>query len=724
MDAPSIIESLNDAQKEAVTAPNKALLVLAGAGSGKTRVLVHRIAWLVKVEQVSAHSILAVTFTNKAAKEMLGRVGDMLAMPARGMWVGTFHSIAHRLLRAHYRDAGLPEGFQILDAQDQLRVIKRVMKELNLDDNEWPPKQAQWFINAKKDDGLRPGNIQHHGDFFVSTMVKVYYAYEEACKTAGLVDFNELLLRAYELWANNPHLLKHYQERFQHILVDEFQDTNAIQYAWIRLLCNDNNRITIVGDDDQSIYGWRGAKIENIQQFENDFPDCKISRLEQNYRSTSTILKAANAVIAYNSDRMGKSLWTEGNEGEPITVYSAFNEQEEARFIAARIEDWVQQGNSYNDIAILYRSNAQSRILEDAMLNRSIPYRIYGGLRFFERAEIKDTLAYLRLMTNRDDDPSFERVVNTPARGLGEKSVDLVREKARNDETSLWKAANTMVVEQLLPPRARTAMAGFLHLINELDSSTAEMDLWEQTEVVIEHSGLMDKVSKEKGEKAQARKENLQELVNATREFDPDEVIVEETPDMSPLTAFIAHASLEAGDTQADEYQEAVQMMTLHSAKGLEFPLVFIAGMEEKLFPHQMSLDEPGGLEEERRLAYVGITRAMKQLYLTYAEKRRMWGRETYPSVSRFISEIPADLMTEVRLNTQVQRPVFQKQSPIKPKGPEGFHLGQLVQHPKFGKGIIINYEGDGPQASVQVNFEKEGLKKLMLAYAKLEPAS
>ena len=724
MDASSIIESLNDAQTEAVTAPNKALLVLAGAGSGKTRVLVHRIAWLVKVEQVSAHSILAVTFTNKAAKEMLGRVEDMLAMPARGMWVGTFHSIAHRLLRAHYRDAGLPEGFQILDAQDQLRVIKRVMKELNLDDNEWPPKQAQWFINAKKDDGLRPGNIQHHGDFFVSTMVKVYYAYEEACKTAGLVDFNELLLRAYELWANNPHLLKHYQERFQHILVDEFQDTNAIQYAWIRLLCHEGNRITIVGDDDQSIYGWRGAKIENIQQFENDFPDCKISRLEQNYRSTSTILKAANAVISYNSDRMGKSLWTEGNEGEPITIYSAFNEQEEARFIAARIEDWVQQGNSYNDIAILYRSNAQSRILEDAMLNRNIPYRIYGGLRFFERAEIKDTMAYLRLMTNRDDDASFERVVNTPARGLGEKSVDLIRAKAREDESSLWQAASKMVVDQLLPPRARTAMAGFLHLINELDSSTKEVDLWEQTEVVIEHSGLMDKVSKEKGEKAQARKENLQELVNATREFDPDEMIPEETPDMTPLMAFIAHASLEAGDTQADEYQESVQMMTLHSAKGLEFPLVFIAGMEEKLFPHQMSLDEPGGLEEERRLAYVGITRAMQQLYLTHTEKRRMWGRETYPSVSRFISEIPAELMTEVRLNTQVQRPVFQKQSPIKRKGPEGFHLGQLVQHPKFGKGIIINYEGEGPQASVQVNFEKEGLKKLMLAYAKLEPSS
>lgn len=724
MDATSIIESLNDAQKEAVTAPNKALLVLAGAGSGKTRVLVHRIAWLVKVEQISAHSILAVTFTNKAAKEMLGRVEDMLAMPARGMWIGTFHSIAHRLLRAHYRDAGLPEGFQILDSQDQLRVVKRMMKELNLDDSEWPPKQAQWFINGKKDDGLRAKDIHHHGDFFVSTMLKVYYAYEEACKTAGLVDFNELLLRAYELWAKNPQLLKHYQDRFKHILVDEFQDTNAIQYAWINLLCHEGNRVTIVGDDDQSIYGWRGAKIENIQQFEDDFPDCKTSRLEQNYRSTATILKAANAVIAYNSDRMGKNLWTEGNEGEPITIYAAFNEQEEARFIAGRIEDWVQQGNSYNDIAILYRSNAQSRILEDAMLNRNIPYRIYGGLRFFERAEIKDTMAYMRLMTNRDDDTSFERVVNTPARGLGEKSIDLVRAQAREDETSLWQAAHKMVVEQLLPPRARTAMSSFVSLINELDSSTEKLDLWEQTEIVIEHSGLMDKISKEKGEKAQARKENLQELVNATREFDPDEAIPEETPDMTPLTAFIAHASLEAGDTQADEYQESVQMMTLHSAKGLEYPLVFIAGMEEKLFPHQMSLDEPGGLEEERRLAYVGITRAMKQLYLTHAEKRRLWGRETYPTISRFINEIPAELMTEVRLNTQVKRPVFQKESPIRRKGPEGFYLGQLVSHPKFGKGIIISYEGDGPQASVQINFEKEGLKKLMLAYAKLEPAS
>lgn len=726
MDATSIIQPLNDAQKEAVTAPNKALLVLAGAGSGKTRVLVHRIAWLVQVERISAHSILAVTFTNKAAKEMLGRVEDMLAMPARGMWIGTFHSIAHRLLRAHYRDAGLPEGFQILDAQDQLRVIKRVMKELNLDDNEWPPKQAQWFINGKKDDGLRPGDIHHHGDFFVSTMVKVYYAYEEACKRGGLVDFNELLLRAYELWANNPHLLKHYQDRFQHILVDEFQDTNAIQYAWIRLLCNDNNRITIVGDDDQSIYGWRGARIENIQQFEKDFPDCKVSRLEQNYRSTSTILKAANAVIANNHDRMGKSLWTDGNQGEPIILYSAFNEQEEARFIAARIEDWIQQGNSYDDIAILYRSNAQSRILEDAMLQKNIPYRIYGGLRFFERAEVKDTLAYLRLMTNRDDDTSFERVVNQPARGLGEKSVDLIRTQARQEQTSLWQAANKMVVEQLLPPRAKTAMAGFLHLINELESSTAELDLWEQTEIVIEHSGLLEMYSKEKGEKGQARKENLQELVNATREFDPDEVVPDELPDMSPLQAFIAHATLEAGETQADEYQESVQMMTLHSAKGLEFPLVFIAGVEEKLFPHQMSLDEPGGLEEERRLAYVGITRAMKQLYLTFAEKRRIFGRETYPQQSRFIREIPDELLTEVRLNTQVQRPVFNRspKSPIRRKGPEGFYLGQLVKHPKFGTGIIINYEGDGPQASVQVNFEKEGLKKLMLAYAKLEPVN
>ncbi|MRX28039.1 DNA helicase II [Kangiella sp. HZ709] len=722
MDAASILDSLNDPQKEAVTAPNKALLVLAGAGSGKTRVLVHRIAWLVQVEHVSAHSVLAVTFTNKAAHEMRGRVEDMLAMPARGMWIGTFHSIAHRLLRAHYKDAGLPEGFQILDSQDQLRVIKRVMKELNLDDNEWPPKQAQWYINAKKDEGLRPGSIHHHGDFFISTMVKIYYAYEEACKTAGLVDFNELLLRAYELWANNPTLLKHYQDRFQHILVDEFQDTNHIQYAWIRLLTNDNNRITIVGDDDQSIYGWRGAKIENIRQFENDFPDCKVSRLEQNYRSTSTILQAANAVIANNNDRMGKNLWTEGNQGDPICLYAAFNEQEEARFIASRIQDWVEQGESYNDIAILYRSNAQSRILEEAMLLKGIPYRIYGGLRFFERAEVKDTLAYLRLMTNRDDDASFERVVNQPARGLGQKSVDSVREVARAEQISLWQAATKMVSEQLLTPRARNALEGFIKLVDELDSDTQELELGEQTEIVIEHSGLLEMYSKEKGEKGQARKENLQELVNAAREFDPDEMVPEELPDMSELTAFLSHASLEAGDNQAEEYQESVQMMTLHSAKGLEFPLVFIAGVEEKLFPHQMSVDEPGGLEEERRLAYVGITRAMKQLYLTYAEKRRLFGRESYPQVSRFVREIPSELLTEVRLNTQVQRPVFVKESPIRKKGPEGFYLGQLVKHPKFGKGIIINYEGDGPQASVQINFESEGLKKLMVAYAKLEP--
>ncbi len=722
MDAASILDSLNDPQTEAVTAPNKALLVLAGAGSGKTRVLVHRIAWLVQVEHVSAHSILAVTFTNKAAHEMRGRVEDMLAMPARGMWIGTFHSIAHRLLRAHFKDAGLPEGFQILDSQDQLRVVKRVMKELNLDDNEWPPKQAQWYINAKKDEGLRPGSIHHHGDFFISTMVKVYYAYEEACKTAGLVDFNELLLRAYELWANNPALLKHYQDRFQHILVDEFQDTNHIQYAWIRMLTNDNNRITIVGDDDQSIYGWRGAKIENIRQFENDFPDCKVSRLEQNYRSTSTILQAANAVIANNNDRMGKNLWTEGNQGDPICLYAAFNEQEEARFIASRIQDWVEQGESYNDIAILYRSNAQSRILEEAMLLKGIPYRIYGGLRFFERAEVKDTLAYLRLMTNRDDDASFERVVNQPARGLGQKSVDSVREVARAEQISLWQAATKMVSEQLLTPRARNALEGFIKLVDELDSDTQELGLGEQTEIVIEHSGLLEMYSKEKGEKGQARKENLQELISAARDFDPDEMVPEELPDMSELTAFLSHASLEAGDNQAEEYQESVQMMTLHSAKGLEFPLVFIAGVEEKLFPHQMSVDEPGGLEEERRLAYVGITRAMKQLYLTYAEKRRLFGRESYPQVSRFVREIPSELLTEVRLNTQVQRPVFVKESPIRKKGPEGFYLGQLVKHPKFGKGIIINYEGDGPQASVQINFENDGLKKLMIAYAKLEP--
>ncbi len=716
MDVTLILDGLNKVQREAVMATESSLLVLAGAGSGKTRVLVHRIAWLIATENISPHAIMAVTFTNKAAHEMRSRVEELMGRSTSSMWIGTFHGLAHRLLRAHARDAGLPDTFQILDSDDQLRVIKRVMKEMSLDDTEWPPRQAQWFINKQKDEGKRPEDIQHNGELFTSIHTKVYYQYQEACKTGGLVDFAELLLRAFEVIRDNQHLREHYQERFKHLLVDEFQDTNGIQYAWLRLMSAKDCGISIVGDDDQSIYGWRGAKIENIQRFDREFTDTKTIRLEQNYRSTGAILKAANAVIAHNQERMGKNLWTEGSDGEPISLYAAFNEQEEARFIAARITDWFKDGNAYSDCAILYRSNAQSRVLEEFLLQRQIPYRIYGGLKFFERAEVKDTLAYLRLMYNHQDDAAFERVINTPPRGLGQKSVEKIRERARDDQSTLWVAAWHLAEEQVLTPKATLALSAFLSLIKRGFDDFSELPLAEQIQLTIEAADLMAMYAKEKGEKALARKENLAELASAAREFDVDDY-----PDLAPMTAFLAHASLEAGDNQADQYEDCVQMMTLHSAKGLEFPLVFITGMEEKLFPHMMSMDEPDKLEEERRLAYVGITRAMKKLYLLYAEKRRLWGKDTYPSVSRFIKEIPAELKQEVRLNTQITQPVVsQKTKSISQANEWGFTLGQMVSHTKFGNGVILNFEGDGDRTVAHINFENGESKRLMLAYAKL----
>ncbi|MEP1741090.1 MAG: DNA helicase II [Kangiellaceae bacterium] len=721
MDVTPILESLNDAQREAVTADVPALLVLAGAGSGKTRVLVHRIAWLIAMERLTPHSIMAVTFTNKAAHEMRGRVEQLLGRSSTNMWIGTFHGLAHRLLRAHAREAELPDTFQILDSDDQLRVIKRVMKEMNLDENEWPAKQAQWFINHQKDEGKRPSDIQHRGDLFTSIHTKVYFQYQNACQVGGLVDFAELLFKAYELIRDKAHLREHYQERFKHLLVDEFQDTNGIQYAWIRLLTSKDCRISIVGDDDQSIYGWRGAKIENIQRFESEFSQNKIIRLEQNYRSTGNILKAANAVIANNQERMGKNLWTDGNQGDPISIYAAFNEQEEARFIASRITDWYQQGGAYNDCALLYRSNAQSRVLEEFLLQRQIPYRIYGGLKFFERAEVKTTLAYIRLMYNHQDDAAFERIVNVPARGLGPKSVEQIRQYARENQITLWESAKYIVDNLVLAPKATMSLGAFLGLIKHGFEEFHELPLSEQIQLTIESAGLDQLYAKEKGEKALARKENLAELANAAREFDYDDY-----PDLSPMTAFLAHASLEAGDNQAEQYEDCVQLMTLHSAKGLEFPLVFIAGMEEKLFPHMMSMEEPEKLEEERRLAYVGITRAMQKLYLIYTEKRRLYGKETYPAVSRFIREIPAELKEDVRLNTQVVSPSFSSSSSMSDPSFEnetGFALGQLVEHPKFGSGVILNCEGDGAQARVQVNFDSVGTKWLVLAYANLTAA-
>jgi DNA helicase-2/ATP-dependent DNA helicase PcrA len=718
-----LIASLNDAQRQAVTSPLGRQLVLAGAGSGKTRVLVHRIAWLIQLENASPHSILSVTFTNKAAAEMRLRIEQLLGSSPQGMWVGTFHGLAHRLLRAHWQEAGLAENFQILDSDDQQRLVKRVIRDLGLDEQRWPAKQAQWFINGQKDEGLRPQHTQPAGDLFLATMLKIYSAYETACARAGVIDFAELLLRALDLWRDNPGLLEHYQRRFRHVLVDEFQDTNAVQYAWLRLLAKGGASLMVVGDDDQSIYGWRGAKIENIHQYSRDFPDAVTIRLEQNYRSTAGILKAANALIANNQGRLGKELWTEGEHGEPISLYAAFNEYDEARYVVESIIDALRKdGLRRSEIAILYRSNAQSRVLEEALLREKIPYRIYGGQRFFERAEIKNAMAYLRLLDGRGNDAALERVINIPARGIGEKTVESIREFARSHELSMWHSIEQMLAQKLLPARAASALAGFIGLLENLAAQTLELPLQQMTQIVIEQSGLLSYHKEEKGEKGQARAENLGELVNAAGAFE----ITAEEEELSPLQAFLGHASLEAGETQAAEHEDSVQLMTLHSAKGLEFPRVFLVGMEEGLFPHKMSLEEPGRLEEERRLAYVGITRAMQHLVLSYAETRRLYGSETYNKVSRFVREIPPALLQEVRLGNSVTRPL-----PAGSSGSSmfsgaavpdtGFHLGQAVRHSLFGEGVILNFEGNGAQARVQVNFASEGSKWLMLSYAKLE---
>jgi DNA helicase-2/ATP-dependent DNA helicase PcrA len=714
MDVSDILSPLNDAQREAVAAESQNMLVLAGAGSGKTRVLVHRIAWLIRAEGFSPWSILAVTFTNKAAREMRGRIQEMLQIPSHGMWVGTFHGLAHRLLKAHWREAGLPQNFQILDSDDQLRLVKRVCRELELDESRWPPRQAQWYINGQKDEGLRAAHIEPPaGDLFVHTMLQVYRAYEQACERGGMVDFAELLLRAHELWLKNPEVLQHYQGRFRQILVDEFQDTNTIQYAWLRVLAGKHIPVVAVGDDDQSIYGWRGAKIENIQRFTEDFADTRTVRLEQNYRSSQTILQAANGVIAFNQGRLGKELWTAGESGDPITLYAGFNEQDEARFIVEQIEEWAGAGNVRASVAILYRSNAQSRVLEEALIRAQMPYRIYGGQRFYERMEIRNALAYLRLLLSRGDDAAVERVVNTPPRGIGGKTLDVVRECARGREIPLWQAIAVVIEEKLLPARALGALAGFTTLINELDTGTDEMLLEELVEHVIQGSGLIEFFKKEKGEKGQARVENLEELVSAAKQFVADE------EELSPLQQFLDSAALDAGDAQADEHEDSVQLMTLHSAKGLEFPLVFLAGMEENLFPHRMSLEEPGRLEEERRLCYVGITRAMEKLMITYAESRRLHGSETLNTPSRFIREIPADLLQEVRLHSSVARPVS---SMMQARVPDTeLSLGQPVYHQIFGEGVVLNFEGRGASARVQVNFDTDGSKWLVLQYANLQ---
>ncbi|WP_111642288.1 DNA helicase II [Marinimicrobium alkaliphilum] len=730
MDASPLLDSLNDAQHQAVAAPAGNQLILAGAGSGKTRVLVHRIAWLIQEQGVSPHSIMAVTFTNKAAREMRGRLDELfreLGRPlnTRSLWVGTFHGLAHRLLKAHWQDANLPQNFQILDSDDQLRLVKRVYQNLQIDETRWPVKQAQWFINGQKDEGLRPDHIQETGDLFIKTMIRVYRAYEEDCQRGGLVDFAELLLRAHELWLHKPHILEHYRERFPFILVDEFQDTNAVQYAWLRVLAGERCYVTAVGDDDQSIYGWRGARIENIRRFTDEFANVQTIRLEQNYRSTSTILNAANAVIANNFGRMGKELWTDGVEGEPISLYAAFNEQDEARFIVERIEDWVKQGNSYSSCAILYRSNAQSRVLEEALLREAIAYRIYGGQRFYDRLEIRNALGYLRLIANPDDDAAFERVINTPTRGIGGKTVDEIRLFAREQGCSLWRAAHQMLLNKAMSARAGNALKGFIELVEALADervNVEEQGLDYLADRVLEGTGLLRFHESEKGEKGLARAENLRELVNACGAFDADEAL-----ETDLLQQFLDTAALDAGENQADEFEDAVQLMTLHSAKGLEFPRVFMAGMEENLFPHRMSMEDPDRLEEERRLCYVGLTRAMEQLTLTYAETRRLYGNETFNALSRFVKEIPEKYLQEVRVKSQISRPIsFQREAPrerLSDSGEDtGFYLGQRVSHGLFGEGVILHFEGNGAATRVQVKFENEGSKWLVLQYAKLSP--
>ncbi len=717
MDVSHLLDGLNDDQRQAVASPLGAALVLAGAGSGKTRVLVHRVAWLIQVEGSSPNGILAVTFTNKAAAEMRSRIETLLGLPSGAMWLGTFHGLAHRLLRIHWREALLPQGFQILDSEDQARLLRKVLKALDLDEARWIPREILWFINAQKDEGHRSTHIKDDGDPTRRQLIKIYQAYEDACQRAGVVDFAELLLRAYELWRDNPSLLEHYRTRFRHVLVDEFQDTNAIQYRWLTLLAKPDGLPFVVGDDDQSIYRWRGARVENLQQFRRDFPQAVLYKLEQNYRSTGTILKAANALISNNAGRLGKTLWTSGADGERVKLYAAFNERDEADFVVNRIREWVAHGGARREAAVLYRSNAQSRVFEEAFLNARMPYRVYGGLRFFERAEIKDALAYLRLVASRADDTSFERVVNLPVRGIGAKTMDTVRDFARNHATSLWNAALSLV-QGVLPQRAAQALQAFIALIDKLAREVQGLELQNQVDHVIQSGGLIEHFKKEKGERGEGRIENLLELVSAARGFSPE---TEAEAELSPLESFLAHAVLESGEGQADPYDDCVQMMTLHSAKGLEFPVVFLSGMEEGLFPNQRSVADPAGLEEERRLAYVGTTRAMRQLYVTYAEQRRLYGVDTYGQPSRFINELPPDLVEEIRPRLQVSRPVFVKRSSTLEESPSpAMRMGSRVRHSKFGDGVVLNFEGNGPHARIQVNFERQGTKWLMLSYANL----
>ena len=723
MDITSIIAPLNDAQREAVTAPSQAMLILAGAGSGKTRVLVHRIVWQIQVNGLSPQSILAVTFTNKAANEMRGRVENLLDSSASSMWIGTFHGIAHRLLRRHAEQARLPKDFQVLDSNDQQRLIKRILADLKIDDKELPAKEVQWFINEKKDAALRSFHLVGNEDKNTRRFLRIYQEYEAACERSGVVDFSELLLRVYELFRDNDNILQQYQQRFSQIHVDEFQDTNHLQYAWLTLLSQNRDNIFVVGDDDQAIYGWRGAKIENIYNFKDHYPTHQTIKLEQNYRSSGAILKAANHIIANNKSRLGKELWTDLPDGEKISVYGAFSDVDEAKYVVDRIRSWVEEGNKRVDVAILYRSNAQSRQFEEQLMLTKTPYRVYGGLRFFDRAEIKNALAYLRLLANRHDDASFDRVVNTPTRGIGLKTIDELRQLANSQQISLWMAAQFLIEQKLLPNRAGNALFYFLDLIEQLAAKIAELPLGDKVQIVIENSGLMAFYGQDKVEKSAEKIENLKELVNAANLFKMD---VNSDADISELSEFLSHAALESAESQANEFDDCVQLMTLHTAKGLEFRLVFLVGLEDGLFPSQQSIYDAGKLEEERRLCYVGITRAREKLYITHAEKRLLYGRETPASKSRFLRELPSELLEEVRPKREVSRPMTAKSSnfsitnlPKEMQSESSYRLGQRVEHESFGAGVILKMEGEGKTERALIKFSDDS-RWLMTLYTKL----
>ena len=719
MDVSHVLDSLNESQRDAVGAPSGNLLILAGAGSGKTRVLVHRIAWHIATGEANPQGILAVTFTNKAAAEMRSRIENLLGQSIYGMWVGTFHGLCHRLLRAHWQEANLPENFQILDSEDQYRTIRRTIRAMMLDESQYPPKEVQWYINGQKDKGLRPEKINDDGDVSIAQMIKIYKMYQQTCESSGAVDFAELLLRTYELFHKKELIREIYQKRFNHILVDEFQDTNELQYKWLKQLIGNHNTLFAVGDDDQSIYSWRGARVENMKAFQKDFKDTKLLKLEQNYRSTTTILNAANKLIGNNSKRLGKNLWTDGEEGERIGIYMAYNEIDEARYVVNQIQKGSEEGEAFNEHAILYRVSAQSRVLEEALLSLKIPYRVYGGVRFYERMEIKDALAYVRIATFYDDDISFERIINKPTRGIGNKTIEELRAVAKKDNCSLWNAAFHVIEHKLLSQRALNSLEEFVKLIQKMTLTKSQTTLDEQVDAIIKLSGLVNHFKKEKGEKGLARIENLEELVKASSEFEIDEN--EELKEMSAMQAFLAHAALESGETQAGDKSNCVHLMTLHSAKGLEFPSIFLVGMEEGLFPHQRSSDDLRQLEEERRLCYVGITRAKKKLTLTYTEYRRLHGSDYYPQPSRFIGEIPSELLNEVRLGGSVTESLFRKKNTKSTNEDGKLTLGQRVSHSKFGEGVILNLEGNGSNMRIQVNFEKAGSKWLVASYANLQ---